>query len=167
MKLRLPSLKVTQRSTSNPAVKMIVPRGRRGGAGMAISAEEASEDPCGAGDDRGNEGENAVFPVFSDGHDGVREPSPTLHEINEASNAISWKNIRSELLRAITESFAMPVDQNCCMCCEAAACRCVQCGAAIYYCIKCFEGSHSTANVYHTPEVWNVRNPLLTAGFPG
>ncbi|CAI8006841.1 hypothetical protein GBAR_LOCUS4927 [Geodia barretti] len=149
MKVRLPRLKVTQRSTSSPATK--VPRGRRGGGGVAISAEEeASEAPSGSEmrhDEVRDEDHAVVFSDVYHDHDVVREPSPTLHEINEAANATSWKNIRSELLRAITESFAMPLGKKCCMCSEAAACRCVQCGAAIYYCIKCFEGSHSTANI--------------------
>ena len=52
-------------------------------------------------------------------HNGVWEPCPTQ---NEALNAMSWKNIRSELLRAVTELFAMPLEKNCCVCCEATAC---------------------------------------------
>ena len=89
--------------------------------------------------------------------DDVEGVSPTLHEINEAANATSWNNIRFNILCAITESFALQIDTCCCMCGEAAKCRCVQCGATIYYCLKCCEECHSKANIFHAVEVWDVR----------
>ena len=119
---------------------------------MATSIEEAADEPSSGG----YEFESNVAEGGHHDHDSLREPSPSLHEINEAANAMSWKSIRSDLLRAITESFAMPMEKKCCLCCESAACRCVQCGATIYYCMKCFEESHCSVSIYHTPEVWDV-----------
>ena len=54
----------------------------------------------------------------------------------------------------------MPLETRCCICAE---CRCVQCGVAIYYCLKCFEESHSLANILHVAEVWDVSRLMLTA----
>lgn len=47
--------------------------------------------------------------------DDVREPVPSLHEINdhEAANTPAG---RISILCHRTESFAMPVGENCCMC---------------------------------------------------
>ena len=57
----------------------------------------------------------------------------------------------------------MPLERYCCICGEAAECRCVQCGATIYYCLKCFEESHLLANILHVAEVWDVSRLMLTA----
>ena len=148
MKVRLPSLKVTQRSASSSATNIIVPRGRRDEVRVATSMEEAANEPSSGGYEFEGNAADGILDGHPD-HDFLREPSPSLHEINEAANSLSWKSIRSDLLRAITESFAMPMEKKCCLCCESAACRCVQCGAAIYYCRKCFEESH-VASVFTT-----------------
>ena len=126
---------------------------------MAPSTEEAANEPFSGGDELESDAADGVLDEHHD-HDSLREPSPSLHEINEAANAKSWKSIRSDLLRAITESFAMPMEKKCCLCCESAACRCVQCGATIYYCIKCFEERHCSVNIYHTAKVWDVSDFL-------
>ena len=151
MKVRLPSLKVTQRGSSNSPAKAIVPRGRRG----TVTGETATADIL----DNKESFPASVSDVCHSSDfmpcnaDDERETYPTLHTINEAANAIV---LRSDLLRAVTESFAVPIGECCHMCSETAECRCVQCGPTIYYCLKCYEVSHSTANIFHTAEVWDV-----------
>ena len=112
MKVRLPSLKVTQRGSSNSPAKAIVHR--RG----TVTGETATADIL--------DNEESFSATVSDvchssdcmpcNADDEREKYPTLHTINEAANAIGWKNIRSDLLRAVTESFAVPIGEYCHMC---------------------------------------------------
>ena len=58
--------------------------------------------------------------------------------------------------RALNLHPAMPSYQSCIMCTEAAVYRCVQCSPCVYYCHECFGEAHTTVNIFHTGEVWQV-----------
>jgi len=145
MKVRLPSLRVTQRSCGSSPVTMDVPRGRLGCGNGQAETGNVHEGPVSCPGSPAS-----VFEVHEDLSD------TTLHEMNEAANAEGWQRVRSSLLHAVTQSFAMPLEECCRVCHEAAECRCIQCGPAVYYCLRCFETLHSVTNIFHTAEMWEV-----------
>lgn len=77
-----------------------------------------------------------------------------LHAVTQRASASAWAQIRSVLRTAAVESSAMPSDQSCIMCPEAALYRCVQCDATAYYCHECYGRAHSTVNIFHIGELW-------------
>ena len=82
---------------------------------------------------------------------------PTLHEIKQKSSVESWSKIRTEMRQAVIECNGMPVNQLCIDCHQnEATYRCVQCSAWTYYCAECFDKAHSSKNLFHTGEVWQV-----------
>lgn len=161
MKLKLPSMKVTQRSTSGEVVHRIVPRG--------CSSQEKSEDcggnfltgtaGCGdAGDDQELGTGDSWNPLS---HLSAREPS--LHEIVQKAAVSAWKEIRPALLKASIECSAMPPHQRCIVCTDQVAkYRCLQCALWAYYCPQCFGEAHSRTKLFHTGEVWEVQLTLLS-----
>ena len=81
---------------------------------------------------------------------------PTLHELESRASAAGWDKIRKDVMKAVTESTAMPVAQGCLRCKGLASLRCQECGPLGYYCLGCFEASHSVVNLFHLAEKWEV-----------
>ena len=82
---------------------------------------------------------------------------PTLHEIKQKSSVESWRKIRTEMRQAVIATSGMPVNQLCIECHQdEATYRCVQCSAWTFYCSTCFGQAHSSKNIFHTGEVWEV-----------
>jgi len=137
MKLKLPTLKVTQRSASG-VVHRNVPRGERTADYNKSSVlEEVSEptpDPS----------------VDSIGDD------PSLYAVNQKVCTLAWASIRQGLLKAAVENNAMPINQICIMCPNKAVCRCVQCFPRAFYCHGCFKEAHMKVNLFHAGEMWQV-----------
>ena len=147
-KLKLPAFKVTQRSSSAPTLLRKVPRGKSKGLNDVV---DSVEDP--------EEDEQLQFSQSTSTH---LEPSDcvgqnvSLHSVKERASASAWAQIRSLLRNAVVECSAMPSDQSCILCLEAAVYRCLQCGPCAYYCHGCFGRAHSITNIFHTGEVWQV-----------
>ena len=153
--MKLPSLKVTQRSTGKGKRSVVYARGPDSSSSgvneeYAVSAESPTSSPG-----------HPFLPDLPDLTDGEEDKHsdvrPTLHEIKQAANAEAWKSIRHDILHAVTELYAMPIEQHCTACCKANAIyRCIECGPSAYYCPQCLWNSHSKTNIFHTPEVWDV-----------
>ena len=89
--------------------------------------------------------------------DSVDDPEDTiLYSVKERASASAWAKMRSFLRNTVVECSAMPSDQSCIKCPEAAVYRCLQCGSCVYYCHDCFGRAHSVTNIFHTGEVWEV-----------
>ncbi len=82
---------------------------------------------------------------------------PSHHELETKSSILGWNKIRSGLLTAFTESECMAVSQICSVCLVPALIRCQECGPGTYYCIQCFGDEHTTKNIFHAAEKWEVR----------
>ena len=147
LKLKLPPLKVVQRSTSGETAHRIVPRG------FVSQSEEPG--PSNDGKHDNDVGDYYGPDPFLDTESPSMEPS--LHKIAQNSAAISWNKIRSNLLKAAIEGNAMPLDQYCSMCStREAVYRCLRCSPCAYFCRECFENAHSKTNFFHTGEIWEV-----------
>ncbi len=82
---------------------------------------------------------------------------PSHHELETKSSILGWNKIRSGLLTAFTKSECMAVSQICSVCLVPALIRCQECGPGTYYCIQCFGDEHTTKNIFHAAEKWEVR----------
>lgn len=150
LRLQLPVLKLTRRTTTGGKVCEVVQRGLETSHGD--HAQQEALDPPPPEDPSGllNAGFNAGFVP-----DGLVEP--TGHELEEQSMVAGWEKVRSKILIAVTESFAIPTEQVCFVCMEAAASlRCWRCGHSGYYCPGCFELLHQRVNIFHMAEKWEV-----------
>lgn len=143
LKLKLRTLKVTQRSTTGETVRREIPRGCIGIHIQDPSPVETSDDPAGSGFD-------VETTVYDDSSDPLE---PSLHRISQEAAAASWNKIRPAILRAAIENSAMP-NHSCAICPAEAECRCLQCSA--YFCQECFCDLHSKIGLFHTGEVWEV-----------
>ena len=81
---------------------------------------------------------------------------PTGHELESKASAAGWAVVRGGILTAVTEAAAMPLSQICHNCEHSATYRCQQCGPLGYFCEGCFLRSHSSMNIFHVPEKWEV-----------
>lgn len=154
--MKLPSLKVTQRSTKKGKRTVVCSRG-----GPDSSSSRVYEEGAASAEDPPYSPSHPSLPDLPDLADDEEykrsDLRPTLHEIKQAANAEAWKSIRHDILHAATESYAMPVEQHCTACCkDDATYRCTECGPSVYYCPQCLWNSHSKANIFHTPEKWDV-----------
>ena len=161
MKIRLPNLKVTQSALNTFPAKVVVPRGRCSTVpdrDVMKTAPETHEEQASfmvSNAPETHEEQDSVSTSFMvPNAEGIAYSS--LHDINETANATNWAKIRPTLLRTVTELCAMPIDVCCCICGAKAEGRCLQCGATIYYCLKCFKDHHSAVNIFHVCEVWDV-----------
>lgn len=85
---------------------------------------------------------------------------PSHHELQSKASVKGWEQLRSRFLSAHTESSAMPCQQPCLLCPEAAEFRCQQCGPVCFYCKQCFILLHEKSNFFHTPEKWEVSHAV-------
>ena len=152
IKVKLPKFKVTQRGTDSTTARTNIPRGRHD----VKYVEEASVS-------EGEPAEPTLSPSTSvpDLCGSGEEQIHSLHAIKQAANAEAWKAIRSDLLKAATESFAMPLEQSCLLCSDTARYRCIQCGPNCYYCSQCLGYSHCKTNIFHIPEEWVVSDDTV------
>ena len=89
---------------------------------------------------------------------------PSFYTISQKASIAAWNSVRQSMLKAVTESCAMPDTQVCMFCFETSAqFRCIQCGQCSYYCDHCLPKLHSCANIFHVPEQWKVSILLLSA----
>ena len=147
--------KVTQRGTDSTTARTNIPRGRHD-VKYVEKASVSEREPA-------DYTEPTLSPSTSvpDLCGSGEEQIPSLHAIKQAANAEAWKAIRSDLLKAATESFAMPLEQCCLLCSDAAQYRCIQCGPNCYYCSQCLGYSHCKTNLFHIPEEWVVSDDTV------
>ena len=148
-KLVLPAFKVTTHTTSGAVVEKDLPRGFKSNENKA-TVQEAPESSSPVED------ATQVYPEFSPD---PGPPGPGLYEISQKVSVSAWKKVRHSLLKAVTESNAMPSNQLCTICCEPtlAMFRCIQCGPCVYFCASCLPTQHLQSNIFHVPEEWKVR----------
>ena len=149
-KLKLPAFKVTQRVCGASTVLRKVPRGKSRGLNVVSDSVDDPE-------------EQEYFARYGQSQststhfDSVDDPEDTsLYSVKERASASAWAKMRSFLRNTVVECSAMPSDQSCIKCPEAAVYRCLQCGSCVYYCHDCFSRAHSVTNIFHTGEVWEV-----------
>lgn len=159
-RLSLPPLKVTQRSTSySSSVKSSIYRGncekKLQLSNLECSDSVEIQDPPTT--------EEPLDDAFGDSHVCSMAYSPdspgegiTLHELQCKANVAGWKRVRQEMLAMITEKQAMPPNQPCITCKDAASCRCQRCGPLGFFCLDCFQEQHKVINVFHVAEKWEV-----------
>ena len=145
-KLVLPAFKVTKHSTAGDIVEKDVPRGFKSKEEEPFHPEDTAE-------------------LSTGGEDGIdfnswateSSPGPGLYEISQKASVSAWESIRKCVLKAVTESNAMPTNQLCTCCCEVLATfRCIQCGPRVYFCASCLPKQHLKSNIFHIPEQWKV-----------
>ena len=165
MKIRLPNLKITQSASNTFPAKVVVPKGRCmtiADRDVMQTAPETHEEQYSvstsftvANAPEIHEGQDSVSTSFTVANvEGIAYSS--LHEINETANSTNWAKIRRTLLLTLTELRGMAIGVCCCICGAKAEGRCLQCGATIYYCLKCFKDHHSAVNIFHLCEVWDI-----------
>ena len=161
-KLKLPSLKVVQRSTSGKVVYRQVPRGSTSTQAVKNPDEPEQWTPTVEGH-RDHEGaheehcHHELHTVFMDDSTAGIKSEPSLYEITRKAMTEVWKEIRPSLLKATVESSAMHPDQLCMLCNASAFYRCLQSAPWAYYCSECFKDAHSRINLFHTGDVWEVQ----------
>ena len=144
MRLKLPAFKVTQRTAASSTVRRNLPRGRKCESAPAQSSSGIEE------------GVPDFVSMMEEGPHACSVPEVSLHAVKEKAAATAWARVRPALLKIAVEGNAMPSDQSCIMCPEAASCRCIQCAPWAFYCQDCFEHVHSSINLFHIGEVWKV-----------
>ena len=141
--LKLPPFNLTKRSTSGKVVHQFIPRGC-----THTNRTVIEENVCSSGTGMHHEVWFQDIPP---------ENLPTLHEVYQKQAAEGWKKIRMDMLHAVIESEALPVDQMCSVCMSStASCRCLQCGPEYFFCVPCYEAAHLKTNIFHQGEVWEV-----------
>lgn len=94
-------------------------------------------------------------------HNIEKETSPgsrtSLYSIKQKSTVAAWELVRGDLLHCAVECFSMPNEQLCMNCSSLADTRCIQCGPRAFYCSECCIDAHSKINLFHTPELWQVK----------
>ena len=151
VKFKLPSLKLSQRSTSGEQIHRIVPRG-------CVLASQHDTEKAMEEEDNDNVGSESGFDggSFNDITPVPPANEPSLHEITQKASIASWSRMRLDLLRTVIESNCMPHDQYCSKCfSQQATYRCLQCGPKSYFCHNCFGEVHNTMNFFHTGEAWD------------
>ena len=81
---------------------------------------------------------------------------PTTYELESRSMVAGWNEIRESAIKAITETAAIPLKQQCVNCDSLASLRCHQCGPLGFYCQGCFQIFHKCVNFLHIPEKCEV-----------
>ena len=153
MKLKLPNfIKVTQIGETTTCRD--VPRGRIETGSTATAAPSCTVD-TGASTEIGTPDLDQYCP-----DDFQCGPIVSLHTIKQKASTAAWDQVRAALQKAAIESSALPTDQGCILCANAATHRCTSCGAWAYYCTSCFIQAHSKANFFHVGEVWEVRTGM-------
>lgn len=162
MRMKLPSLKLTQRSTQGKVRHRTVPRGMTSSSarspGCADDAEKSSqtspESPGEAGSvEKSDDGESPMLIIddFDQDHSG-----PSLHSIKQKAATAAWEKNRVSMLKTFIECNSMPSNQTCITCANEAKYRCLQCASWAFFCSNCFADAHRSVNIFHVGEVWEV-----------
>ena len=156
-KLKLPSFRVTQRSTTGEIKHRLTPRGctseDKGLTALyncgdaTVTEPPASADP-GSGARILDDISGASFPPVTE---------PSLHSLAQKALVGNWNKIRPDILRTAIECNAIPPKQKCMLCsADNAIYRCLKCAPWAHYCSLCFGDAHRRTNLFHTGEVWEV-----------
>ena len=86
------------------------------------------------------------------------DPEPSLHEIREKASTEAWDSIRTALRDVAVECNSMPSGQKCILCSTLAEYRCIECAAWAFYCPECCGNAHQSVGIFHTGEIWQVRD---------
>ena len=152
MRMKLPSLKLTQRSTQGPARQRTVPRGMV----SVFSGTKQAERDGRHSDVADHDSSESSFLGNVDSGDGDSN-EPSLHFIKQkAAAAAAWEQNRVSMLRTYIECTAPTSDQKCVMCGNEAKYRCLQCAPWVHFCSTCFAEAHRKLNIFHVGEVWEV-----------
>lgn len=136
--MRLPSLKLTQRSTCGAVRHRTVPRGVVGSMDSEECSSGSNDSAPGSDVDEVNDYDNDhdLNTMLADSdHQELNEPS--LHYIKQKAAVAAWEQNRLSMLKACIECNAMPNDQT-------------------YFCSNCFADAHRTVNIFHVGEMWEV-----------
>ena len=167
LKLKLPSLRVTQRSTTGEINHRLIPRGctaiQNEPSDLCHDADkEASVEP---NPNQSAESGNAFDAGIGLDANDVSVPlltptiEPSLHVLAQKAAIASWSKLRPDMLKTAIECNAMPLKQKCILCStNDATYRCLKCAPSAYYCPQCFGDAHRETNYFHTGEVWEVYN---------
>lgn len=164
LKLKLPSLKVTQARSDGGVEHRTIPRGcvRKEGADSGHPNDSVIHD------NQDNEfvlsdqshSTMSVSPLEGFGESGQSfdpdQTLPSLHEVREKAAAEGWSRIRMSLLKTTVEGNSMPANQSCILCGSEATHRCLHCAPWAYFCARCFGDAHSKFNIFHVGEIWEV-----------
>ena len=158
-RIKLPSLKLTQRSTHGPIRHRTVPRGVTTDSFVVKSDCDSISEPVAP--DHNDCGELGAMLSGDNGlnHSGNNEPS--LHYIKQKAAVTAWEQNRAAMLRKCIECNAMPNHQNCIMCANEAKYRCLQCASWAFFCSDCFAHAHRTVNIFHVGEIWEVNCTII------
>lgn len=66
-----------------------------------------------------------------------------------------WSKLLPSFVHVTTEHLALDTASICIICNSSANCRCLDCGALVYYCVSCCKAEHHLRNIFHTPEWWD------------
>ena len=165
MRMKLPSLKLTQRSTRGVVRHRTVPRGMTSCYSASPSEEtrsQTSESPEASIEDSDatslvDDGESPML-NFDDCDQDLGGPS--LHSIKQKAATAAWEKNRVSILKTIIECNAMPSNQTCIMCASEAKYRCLQCASWAFFCSNCFADAHRSVNIFHVGEIWEVSYPI-------
>ena len=170
MRMKLPSLKLTQRLTQGVVRHRTVPRGmttcsspRDETTSQTQECPEAASFEESGATSLEDDGESPMLNV--DGYDQDLS-GPSLHDIRQKAATAAWEKNRFAMLKTFIECNAMPSNQTCIMCASEAKYRCLQCASWAYFCSNCFADAHRSVNIFHVGEIWEVRYPIANALFP-
>lgn len=152
LKLKLPSLKVTQTRSHGGVVHTTVPR-------SCINRGTNTDDDAQASDIHDEQDCAAVdSPPSLEGYSEFdpQETLPSLHEVREKAAVEGWSRVRTALLRTTVECNSMPTGQTCVLCTVEATYRCLDCAPWAYFCAQCFGETHNKLNIFHVGEIWKV-----------
>ena len=118
-KVKLPSFKATQRSSSSRTLYRSIPRGRGQTIQEAFDSDTVGVCSSVANPEEVQEYENVGQNV-------------SLHTVKEQTSASAWAQIRYLLRNTVVECSGMPSGQLCMLCSETASYRCLQCRSCAY-----------------------------------
>ena len=157
-RMKLPSLKLTQRSTYGPVRHRTVPRGVTGLFTYDNSASDAklAESDCHSDADHPLVPDDFGEKGSIDGYDQDSHGEPSLHFIKQKAAATAWEQNHLLMLKTCIECNSLPSCQKCIMCTYEAKYRCLQCAPWAFFCSNCFADAHRTINIFHVGEEWEV-----------
>ena len=102
LSLKLPSLKVKQRSTSGKTVERVR------GCCRGVASDRVEEDLAAVG----GSSSSCIYLDADDDQSEESLPEPSLHKLAQESSIAGWNKVRPDLLKAMIDSSAMPSSQQ-------------------------------------------------------
>lgn len=160
MHLEVPHFRLTQRSTSGAVVQKDVVRGLKKRVevssrnrmfeegSMSTAHDHESPDPC-------------IDLDLSEENQTSSEPS--LYAIGSKASVAAWNSVRYPVLKAVTESHAMPESRSALSVLKPVLISDTY-TPYCYYCDQCLAKLHLHSNIFcvHVPEQWKVNTYLLS-----